>query len=107
MKASIIAVVNPEPHSGKTTVVEVLARDLAEAGHKVLAIDADPKATLTENLERLIIEGSLADVLGSTIPITEVIHATPYPFELVPSFSALALFRCCESPGPRRLETTD
>jgi chromosome partitioning protein len=89
MKASIIAVVNPEPHSGKTTVVEVLARDLAEAGHKVLAIDADPKATLTEKLERLIIEGSLADVLGSTIPITEVIHATLYPFELVPSFSDL------------------
>jgi chromosome partitioning protein len=90
MKASIIAVANPAPRSGKTTVVEVLARDLAETEHQVLAIDADPKATLTDNLERLIIEGSLADVLGRTLPITEAIHATPYRFELVPSFSDLS-----------------
>ena len=89
MKATIIAVTNPEPHSGKTTVVDVLSRDLAGSGRKVLAIDADPKAMLTHKLERLIIEGSLSDALHSDIFITEVIHATPYEFELVPAFSGL------------------
>lgn len=48
MAARIITVANQKGGSGKTSVSMVLAGSLAQRGHKVLVVDADPQGTATQ-----------------------------------------------------------
>jgi len=88
----VVSVVNFKGGSGKTTTAAHLAQHLALKGHRVLAIDLDPQASLTALHG---IQPELDDVpsLYETLryddqrrPITEVIRPTNFPnLEIVPA----------------------
>ena len=88
----VIAVVNFKGGSGKTTTAAHLAQHLALTGHRVLAIDLDPQASLSAlhgiqpELDK---NPSLYDALrydAAKKPISEVIRRTNFPgLDIVPA----------------------
>lgn len=88
----VISVVNFKGGSGKTTTAAHLAQHLALTGHRVLAIDLDPQASLSAlhgiqpELDR---NPSLYEALrydNEKKPISEVIRATNFPgLDIVPA----------------------
>ncbi|WP_288959706.1 AAA family ATPase, partial [uncultured Sulfitobacter sp.] len=88
----VVSVVNFKGGSGKTTTAAHLAQHLALKGHRVLAIDLDPQASLTALHG---IQPELDDVpsLYETLrydderkPISEVIRPTNFPnLDIVPA----------------------
>nr|CAD6629806.1 plasmid partitioning protein RepA [Rhizobium sp. Khangiran2] len=88
----ILSVVNFKGGSGKTTTTAHLAQYLALTGHRVLAIDLDPQASLTAlhgiqpELDKNL---SLFDTLrydDERRPITDVIQKTNFPgLDIVPA----------------------
>ena len=88
----VISVVNFKGGSGKTTTAAHLAQHLALTGHRVLAIDLDPQASLSAlhgiqpELDRL---PSLYEALrydAEKKPISDVIRATNFPgLDIVPA----------------------
>ncbi|ASY61353.1 plasmid partitioning protein RepA [Sinorhizobium sp. CCBAU 05631] len=91
-KLQVIAVVNFKGGSGKTTTTAHLAQHLALTGHRVLAIDLDPQASLSAlhgfqpELDR---NPSLYDSLRfdeQRRPIADVIAATNFPgLDIIPA----------------------
>jgi chromosome partitioning protein len=91
-RLQIIAVVNFKGGSGKTTTAAHLAQHLALTGHRVLAIDLDPQASLSAlhgiqpELDR---NPSLYEALrydDARKPISEVIRRTNFPgLDIVPA----------------------
>jgi chromosome partitioning protein len=88
----IISIVNFKGGSGKTTTAAHLAQHLALTGHRVLAIDLDPQASLSAlhgvqpELDK---NPSLYDAIryeDEKRPITEVIRPTNFPgLDVVPA----------------------
>jgi chromosome partitioning protein len=88
----VIAVVNFKGGSGKTTTAAHLAQHLALTGHRVLAIDLDPQASLSAlhgiqpELDK---NPSLYEALrydSAKKPISEVIRSTNFPgLDIVPA----------------------
>ncbi|RWL74845.1 MAG: plasmid partitioning protein RepA [Mesorhizobium sp.] len=88
----VLAVVNFKGGSGKTTTAAHLAQHLALTGHRVLAIDLDPQASLSAlhgiqpELDK---NPSLYEALrydGERKPISEVIRPTNFPgLDIVPA----------------------
>jgi chromosome partitioning protein len=88
----VIAVVNFKGGSGKTTTSAHLAQYLALTGHRVLAIDLDPQASLSAlhgiqpELDK---NPSLYDAIRydeAKLPIAEVIRSTNFPgLDIVPA----------------------
>jgi chromosome partitioning protein len=88
----IISIVNFKGGSGKTTTAAHLAQHLALTGHRVLAIDLDPQASLSAlhgvqpELDK---NPSLYDAIryeDEERPITEVIRSTNFPgLDVVPA----------------------
>jgi chromosome partitioning protein len=88
----VIAVVNFKGGSGKTTTAAHLAQHLALTGHRVLAIDLDPQASLSAlhgiqpELDK---NPSLYDAIRydeAKRPISEVIRSTNFPgLDIVPA----------------------
>lgn len=77
---------------GKTTVVLFLARFLAQRGHTVLVIDADPQSSLTTFLGFQVEPDSptLLEVLKREVNASDGIYETKYPnLFLIPSDDAL------------------
>ncbi|WBK02479.1 plasmid partitioning protein RepA [Methylocystis parvus] len=91
-RLQVIAVVNFKGGSGKTTTAAHLAQHLALTGHRVLAIDLDPQASLSAlhgiqpELDR---NPSLYEALrydDARKPISEVIRRTNFPgLDIVPA----------------------
>lgn len=91
-KLQIIAVVNFKGGSGKTTTTAHLAQHLALTGHRVLAIDLDPQASLSAlhgfqpELDK---NPSLYDAIrydDGKVPISDVIAATNFPnLDIIPA----------------------
>ncbi|MES0057296.1 plasmid partitioning protein RepA [Mesorhizobium sp. M0078] len=88
----VLAVVNFKGGSGKTTTAAHLAQYLALTGHRVLAIDLDPQASLSAlhgiqpELDKNL---SLYEALrydGERKPISEIIQQTNFPgLDIVPA----------------------
>lgn len=91
-KLQIIAVVNFKGGSGKTTTTAHLAQHLALTGHRVLAVDLDPQASLSAlhgfqpELDK---NSSLYDAIrfdDEREPIARVIHTTNFPgLDIIPA----------------------
>lgn len=104
----IIGVMNFKGGSGKTTTAAHLAQRLALKGHRVLAIDLDPQASLTalhgvQPEFDLTDGGTLYDAIryDEPVPIQEVIRKTYIPnLDLVPGNLELMEF---EHDTPRAL----
>ncbi|WP_064692743.1 plasmid partitioning protein RepA [Rhizobium aegyptiacum] len=91
-KLQVIAVVNFKGGSGKTTTAAHLAQHLALTGHRVLAVDLDPQASLS-SLHGFQPEfdqsSSLYEAIrydGDRKPLSEIIHKTNFPgLDIVPA----------------------
>lgn len=91
-KLQVIAVVNFKGGSGKTTTAAHLAQHLALTGHRVLAIDLDPQASLTALYgiqPELDKNPSIYEALrydGDKKPVSDVILPTNFPgLDLIPA----------------------
>lgn len=90
----IIAFFNQKGGTAKTTSTLNVGAALAERGHRTLAIDLDPQASLTMALgvDVLTLERSSYDLLvDDAVEIADVVHETTIPnFSIVPSHPDLA-----------------
>ncbi|RUV90498.1 plasmid partitioning protein RepA [Mesorhizobium sp. M1A.F.Ca.IN.022.07.1.1] len=91
-KLQILAVVNFKGGSGKTTTAAHLAQYLALTGHRVLAIDLDPQASLSSLhgfQPELDQTKSLYDAIrydDEKVPLSEIIRSTNFPgLDIVPA----------------------
>ncbi|WP_284283573.1 plasmid partitioning protein RepA [Mesorhizobium amorphae] len=91
-KLQILAVVNFKGGSGKTTTAAHLAQYLALTGHRVLAVDLDPQASLSSLhgfQPELDQTKSLYDAIrydDQKVPLSEIIKPTNFPgLEIVPA----------------------
>ncbi|MFB2551812.1 plasmid partitioning protein RepA [Ensifer soli] len=91
-KLQVIAVVNFKGGSGKTTTAAHLAQYMALTGHRVLAIDLDPQASLSSLhgfQPELDLTGSLYEAIrydAERKPMETVIHPTNFPgLDIVPA----------------------
>ncbi|MFU0505763.1 plasmid partitioning protein RepA [Pseudaminobacter sp. NGMCC 1.201702] len=91
-KLQILAVVNFKGGSGKTTTAAHLAQYLALTGHRVLAVDLDPQASLSSlhgfqpELDQI---PSIYDAIrydAEKMPLSEIIRETNFPgLHIVPA----------------------
>ena len=92
--APVIAFFNQKGGTAKTTSTLNVGAALAERGHRTLAIDLDPQASLTMALgvDVLTLESSSYDLLvDDAIEVADVMHETTIPgLLLVPSHPDLA-----------------
>lgn len=90
MTARVIAIANQKGGVAKTTTAHALAAGLTELGHRVLAIDLDPQASLTFAMG---VEGepepSMHDVMMGRITIGEILYESN-GIDLAPSSIDLA-----------------
>ncbi|MBP2551034.1 chromosome partitioning protein [Neorhizobium galegae] len=91
-KLQVVAVVNFKGGSGKTTTAAHLAQHLALTGHRVLAVDLDPQASLSSlhgfqpELDQV---ASIYDAIrydGDKKPLADIIKPTNFPgLDIVPA----------------------
>lgn len=89
-----IAISNQKGGVGKTTTALNLSYNLAELGRRVLLLDLDPQASLTQALGVNPEHGSLADVLGDAKPgrlyIPQITHKLAEHLDLAPAELSLS-----------------
>ena len=76
-KNNILAISGPRPGVGKTFVSSNLAAVIAQAGQRVLVIDADMRKGTLHKLLGISPKGGLSDVLGGTATVEASIHSVP------------------------------
>lgn len=80
--------------TGKTTTAAALGAELAASGYRVLLLDADPQASLTQNLGKSGEGRGLAEVIGGTTPgslqLADIIQPISKGLDLAPADIALA-----------------
>ncbi len=72
----VIQITSPEPQDGKSTIVSNLALAMAQAGKRVLLIDADMRCPKIHKLFGLRQEIGLADVLTGEITLSPAVQTT-------------------------------
>ena len=79
--ARVIALANQKGGVAKTTTVASLGAAFAESGLRVLLVDLDPQSSLTFSLglDPDAVEPSIADVLLTGVPMSDVVRATRMP----------------------------
>ena len=76
-KNNILAISGPRPGVGKTFVSANLAAVIAQAGQRVLVIDADMRKGTLHKLLGIGLKDGLSDVLAGKVEIEAAIHEVP------------------------------
>jgi len=76
-KNNVLAISGPRPGVGKTFVSANLSAVIAQAGQRVLLIDADMRKGTLHKLLGISPKGGLSDVLGGTSSVEAAIHPVP------------------------------
>lgn len=92
MTSRIVAITNQKGGVGKTTTAINLASALAHAGKRILLIDIDPQgnATVGSGVAMRDLQRSVYEVLVDGARAKDVLHATEFGFDLLPSHPDLA-----------------
>lgn len=75
-QAKVIQISSPEPGDGKTTMIANLAVAEANAGKRVLLIDADLRRPCVHSVFRIAAEDGLAEALGGKVLVRDVLKRT-------------------------------
>lgn len=78
-RAKIIQITSPEPGDGKTTMIANLAIAEAQAGRRVLLIDADLRRPCVHTLFRVSQGRGLAEALSGTLTVQDVLGESGIP----------------------------
>ncbi|AWH55570.1 tyrosine-protein kinase [Stenotrophomonas sp. ESTM1D_MKCIP4_1] len=76
-KNNILTISGPRPGVGKTFVSTNLAAVIAQAGQRVLVIDADMRKGTLHKILGVSHQKGLSDVLGGKLTVDDVIHPVP------------------------------
>ncbi len=76
-KNNILTISGPRPGVGKTFVSTNLAAVIAQAGQRVLVIDADMRKGTLHKILGVSHQKGLSDVLGGKLAVEDVIHPVP------------------------------
>ena len=86
----VITVCNTKGGIGKTTIALNIATGYANRGYKVLAIDLDAQANLTDQTGLKFNDGrTICECLEGRLKTKTCIHKTKFGFDLIPSKDAL------------------
>jgi chromosome partitioning protein len=90
----ILAIANQKGGTGKTTTATALGAIYARQGRRVLIVDLDPQASLTQSLGIDAAGRSMAEVLGGatrgTLALGDIVQPVTDGLDLAPSDIALA-----------------
>jgi capsular exopolysaccharide synthesis family protein len=106
-----VVVTSASPGEGKTVIAANLALGLAQAGQRVVLVDADLRRPHVHQLLGLRLEPGLSNLLAQHVPVEQVFHTTsvqnlaavtagtlpPNPAELIGSPQFTALLRQLEA----------
>jgi len=85
MMSRIIAIVNHKGGVGKTTTTLNLGKALSLQGKKVLLIDIDPQANLSQSVGLENLEKNVYHLLGEQNNFEEIVHHISENFDIIPS----------------------
>lgn len=100
----VIAITSALPDEGKTTTAICLARSAAQAGLKVVLIDADLRQRASSRTLTADVSAGLAEVLAGKVPLERALVVdSPSGAMLLPQTSAGASLDLMGSPGMQQL----
>jgi len=99
-EAKTILITSPAPGDGKSTLVSNLAIAMAQAGQKVLILDADLRKSVQHNIFRIDKDKGLSNVIAGVLNISQAVQSGP-----VKNLDVLACGQ--EVPNPSEILNSD